>query len=200
MAEQAECWEVLSRELFPEGSGFAVVYGEAGSGKTAFSLTVATMEKEALYINTEGYPTYERALQMEIPATVEFTDISDEWGLIYDILKIWRKRRFVIVDSINSVFRVSASYDIETAFKAFSLTCSLLKTMSKNAKVLATAQVSLSGDVPSGDEVLKYYSTSRMRLIRVGWGKEGKAEINGEFFGMYRIEKGGFKWISCRRS
>ena len=199
MVEQRECWEILMREIFPNGKGFAVVYGEAGVGKTSLSLTLAGLiGKRTLYINTEGNPTYERAIQVGVPSEIEFSDDSDEWGIILDILKVWGSKELIVVDSVNSIFRMSASYNIEAAFRAFLFICSLLKSLSERAMVLATAQVSLSGDIPSGEEALKHYSTVMVRLTRRGWKREGKVEVGGKFFGEYKLERGGFEWISCR--
>ncbi|MEM0061397.1 MAG: AAA family ATPase [Fervidicoccaceae archaeon] len=121
MSEQPSCWEALKQKIFPEEKGFAVLYGEAGVGKTSFSLTLAkNLKRKSLYVNTEGSPTYERALQIGVPPEVEFSDDWDEWGIMHDIIKVWGSKELLIIDSINSIFRVSASYNIESAFRAFS--------------------------------------------------------------------------------
>jgi len=198
MSRGINCWEKLLEETFPGNRGFSVIYGEAGAGKTSFSLTLtAVVAGKSLYINTEGSPTYERAMQVGVPPNVEFSEDVDEWGIIYDILRAWNSKELVVVDSINSVFRVSASYDIEKAYRAFSFICALLKQMSKKAMILATAQVSLSGEAPSGEDVLSYYATSMIRLLREKGKEEGVVEVNGKLFGRYRITGGGFEWISC---
>lgn len=200
MVEQKKCWDNLLNTVFPNEKGFVVVYGEAGSGKTSLSLTLASLSrKNTLYINTEGNPTYERAVQVGMPPNIEFSNDIDEWGIIYDTLKVWRIKEFFIIDSINNVYRISASYDIELAFRTFLFICSLFRELSKRSMVLATAQVSLSGDIPSGEEVLKHYSTAMIKLTRKGWKREGILEVEGRIFGEYKLERGGFEWISCEQ-
>ncbi len=195
-----DCWRRIIDYFLPSGKGFLVVYGEAGAGKTSFSLSLARyIGSSFLYINTEGSPVHERALQVLGGLNRGFfLDVHDEWGLLLHLLRVPREVKIVFVDSLNGLYRVEASSDIDTARQLFVFINAILKQLSENGKiVVGTAQVTLTGEEPSGFDIISVYGDNIIRLVRTGEGQVGELLYENRVIGRYRITGDGVRWMDC---
>lgn len=157
-----------------------LVYGGAGSGKTALLLTIASniCSKRmdlCLYISTEETLHYERiARSPEKFTNVLFTEIYD-FNELFDFivfkLPLLGFRR-VFIDSINSLYRVVA-YEEESITRYGLLLGMLWKnTVDRGGSLCASAQVRIGYEdeefevVASGMNILDYWFET---IIYLGW-------------------------------
>ncbi len=199
-SEGSECMKLLLGLL--DKLGFIVVYGEAGAGKTSLALSVASQFKDDfLYLNTEGSPVGERALQVLGPNFKGlFIDVDSLDSLILHLTETISRMtpRLIVVDSLNSVYRVEAAFDVDIAHTKFSLANALLRWYcDRGVNILCTAQVSGIEQVPAGMDVIRFYAGGLLRLRRTERGVRLLESEDEKIIGRIIITEEGIKWLEC---
>ncbi len=194
-----ECWNQLLDKLLSTPRQPIIVYGAAGSGKTSLLLSLAKiMKRRFMYMNTEGSPFHERALQVlgSIPHGSFIVDVHDMRGMLYHLLNVPEEIEVLFIDSINGLYRVEVAEAGDKAMRLFGLINAIGRKYSENdMTVFASAQVSLEEE-PSGLEILSHYTSVFLKLLRDG---EGKAILGENVLGTYNITEDGIAWRECYR-
>jgi len=172
--------------LLKPGSS-TLFYGLPGIGKTTMLLTIAVNlcrgVVKCLYVNTEDVLFYERvAKYSDRYSNVFFIDILD-FDELYDFTVTTLPRipvQAVFIDSVNSLFRVSAYRENTLSKYAFILGLIKYLTVNNNIYVFSTAQIRSGFEdedefVASGmnildfwfDNIFKMNADSRGRFVEV---------------------------------
>ena len=181
-----------------------LLVGPASSGKTSLSLHIAhAMGGGVLYVNTEGSPNDERALQIfaDDLGRLRIANVFSQEELLDTLLGIMGGGSLpptLVVDSVNSLYRPYA-WGGELAQDEFMLINALLLQMAREgARVLSTAQVSLEEDRPAGAPILDRYHTLAIRLGKLP-GTVRRASIPEGVSCLFEIGGGGVYWRECWR-
>ena len=181
-----------------------LLVGPASSGKTSLSLHLAhMMGGRVLYVNTEGSPNDERALQVFSGdlERLRIANVFSQEELLDTILGIVGGGflpETLVVDSVNSLYRPYA-WGGELAQDEFMLINALLLQIAREGgRVLSTAQVSLEEDRPAGAPILNRYHTLAIRLGKLS-GAVRRATVPGGVSCLFEIAGGGVYWRECWR-
>jgi len=186
-----------------------LVYGEAGTGKTAILLTIARNLSikgvKSIYISTEGYIYSARvAPYYSDYENVVFIDVDDfDKQLQLTLMTPFiRNIDCVIIDSINALYRLEAykEYSIEK----LGLILAILRDLAeKNKYVFASAQVRAVEDseepIASGMPILEYWFDIIINLARENgkrYAKIMKPQYKKTII-EFLIESEGVKWLGC---
>ncbi len=187
--------------------GPLLVYGEAGSGKTNFALYVAALNsalsRKILYINTEGWGIKARVVKLSKywdMSRIKFIDINtfrqQTIFILRSLPKIIYEFDMIIVDTINSLYRIEEDFDAAT--KALSTQMATLYTLSlkhyKNIIILGQVKAKDEGEEVSGSTYIRFWSTVIARLEKETPRKMVlEKPVEKEFF--FEITERGIKWI-----
>ncbi len=179
-----------------------LLVGPASSGKTSLSLHLAhVMGGRILYVNTEGSPNDERALQVFSGdlERLRIANVFSQEELLDTILRIGGGSSLpetLVIDSVNSLYRPYA-WGGELAQDEFMLINALLLQIAREGgRVLSTAQVSLEEDRPAGAPILYRYNTLAISLVRLP-GVLRRASVPGRASCLFEIGGGGVYWRDC---
>ena len=195
-----KCTQLLIEAILSNREKPFIFYGEASAGKTSIVLSLAKwLNKDFLYINTEGAPNNERVLQV-LGTNVKgsYYEALDNDSLMAALIgQSVVKKELIIVDSINSFFRVRVGESLDKAVQELSFALGVLSWYSFHMKkiVLATAQVAGPDSVPSGLEILMYFKPNLFNIAK----QDGVRKIVFQkgFEGEFSIESDGISWIRC---
>ena len=201
----------LDNLIYREGL-LVLFYGEAGSGKTRLLLTLARKLSQrntrVLFISTEGY-LYSAIVSKNplLYKNVYFTNISDldsQLGFVLMLYSIIDLFKYIIFDSINSLYRLEA-YE-EGSLEKFSLMLAVLKYLAHKNKVTvySSAQVRAREDegepLASGMPILEYWHDIILEIKREGNERlinvvkpRGYNEKPYKFI----ISAEGVEWVEC---
>jgi len=199
MDPRGECWEKLKKRV---ERSLSVIYGEGGSGKTSFALTLAREGgfRRVGYVNTEGEVNASRVLQI-LDNSVDYL-YAEADSLINQLIAIMELHKagadIVIVDSINSLYRLETQSEPESAAKLFTFTLALMKSLSREMTAVATSQVTLDEGLPVGLPFIKRYADNMIKISRREAGGAREIYLDGRLIGEGYIEGRGFRWTHCR--
>ena len=201
MSQEEICWNKIMNSTM---NTFSVVYGEAASGKTSFVLSLAKrwLDKQTIgYLNTEGEINSVRVLQiLGNHARYLYVEVRDIISELFGVMELDNLGvNIMLIDSVNSLYRLEMAIDERMASIAFSLILALLKKLSMNKKtIIATSQVAMEEGVPSGLVFIKRYADNLIRIHKSERDSSRIIYINDIYFGKGLIEDKGFRWISCQ--
>ncbi|GEM_PF-883787 len=169
---------ILIRDIV---KGVTVLYGEAGCGKTNLALRLmselcdSSEAGRCYFISTEG-PQYLHLLnRYRLGDECLFaTAVSSEHllRLTFEILRAVankEKVRLVIVDSINSFYRMEAAFE-PSAGRVFGATIAMLSRLSEEGiPVLLTAQVKGDEGI-SGERYILFWCDILIKCVKHGRG------------------------------
>ncbi len=199
-------------KLLQDNSKAFLVYGEAATGKTSILLHIARnislSGEKVLFISTEGSLYQARiANYIEDYSNVLFSEVSDfneQLELTIAYLPFIENIKYIIVDSINALYRLEAYR--EESITLLGLILGMLRKIvdDRGGVLFASAQVRAVEDaeevVASGMPILEYWFDVIVKLGRI----EGRRVLNivkprnyssGEI--VFNIVDKGVEWIEC---
>ncbi len=194
----------LDLKLSRSGARFLILYGEPGAGKSNLALkisreTILNRGIYVYYISTEGDLIVERMFQLKMPSDkIYFANVKTLPELLKAIMHLVDKgaSELVIVDSVNSLYRVEAMFS-ERANQIFLAILAFLKLISdRGTSVIATAQIRETGDSiePSALKLIRFYTDLFGRVSRSRGGCR-VLEILGDKY-LFKVTEDGLKWLS----
>lgn len=184
-----------------------LLMGPAAAGKTSLALHLARhMGGKVLYINTEGSPNDERALQVfqDDLERIVIVDSYSQEHLVEILIEAWWGPRasgfdVVVVDSVNNLYRPHAG-EGELPLDMFMFINALLFQIAREGgRVISTAQVSMNEHRPSGAPVLERYSTLKLVLEKGPglWRRAWSPELGVDC--IFQVTARGIEWRECWR-
>ena len=132
----------------------AMVYGQAGTGKTTLALqtavSLAREHKKTLFLDTEGGFSVERLKQMcgdewasllDYIVVMRITSFSEQYDRISQMIHSVQNFGLVIVDTIGHWYRQEVRKDATSANRVMDRQLRLLFEMSRHVPVLLMTQV-----------------------------------------------------------
>ncbi len=158
-----------------------LVYGEAASGKTIFTLSIAytlstRLGAKPVLITTEPQSTLPAASRIlpayaEIHIAYSLADIAEQ---IVEIAQVHRQRVILVIDSLTAPYRLEVWSDPILATKLLAFTLAVLYKLSNRYPVLVVSQVHENpeegGEEPVAYDVTSNYAHLAIRIQRVADG------------------------------
>lgn len=193
--------------IFGDNSGPVLLYGEAGVGKTNLvleALREASMHgMRGFYLSTEGSQYVARVLQLGGMDNVLFSEalsLGEQTRIIlWGLPRIAGMLRIVVVDTINSLYRLDAGEGERAFIHLGAQMASLYRLASRGVMVVVTGQVHGEGDEASGMWLTRFWAKKILRVERRGDSRVMRCVEPCCAEHYFVIERKGIRWLNASR-